>query len=172
MKHLFITLAIGFSAMATAQRATHEVKWNVVNTIALASVEVGYEYFLDDSQSVGVELHINDVFNWSVNRQAKDFDTNSIVGSYNFYTGQNASGVVISPQMKARFGSYQKTEGSPKIDMDSFMLGIGLGYKWNFHDKFTFGPHGFVGRNFSDDIRDEFDTPVEFGLGFSVGYRF
>lgn len=160
-------------AMTSAQQKKSEIKWNPVNTIAFGAVELGYEYFFDDSQSVGVELHINDVFNWAVNRQAKDFKTTSVVASYNFYTGSDqGSGIMISPQIKFRGGNYQETSDSPEIDMNSFLLGIGAGYKWNLNGSFVFGPYGMIGRNFSEEIRDEFGTPVEFSVGFSVGYRF
>lgn len=172
MKKLILTLCL-ISGLAHAQNK-HEVKWNVLNTITLASVEVGYEYFIDRSQSVGAELLINDVFNMSWNRQAKDFDTHSVQLSYNFYPDSkpDGAGFSVSPVMKVRFGSYQETDDSPKVDMDSFILGMGLGYKWTLEDKFTFGPYGMIGRNFSDEVREVFDTPVEFNLGFGVGYKF
>ncbi|WP_415582429.1 DUF3575 domain-containing protein [Flavobacterium longum] len=171
-KTIFVLLAC--CGMLHAQTNKHEIKWNVLNTITLASVEVGYEYFLDKSQSVGVELLLNDSFNMSWNRQAKDFKTNSIQLSYNFYTGKSddASGLVITPIAKFRFGTYQETDSSVEVDMDSFILGIGMGYKWNMSDKFTFGPYGMIGRNFSEEVRETFDNPVEFNVGFGVGYRF
>ncbi len=168
-KYLLSLLAAG--AMHAQEK--HEVKWNPVNTIAFGSVELGYEYFFDDSQSVGVELHINDVYNWAVGRQAKDFKSTSVVASYTFYTGSDVgSGVMITPQMKFRGGHYQKTSGSPEVSLNSFMLGIGAGYKWNLSGSFVFGPYGMIGRNFSQEIQDEFGTPVEFSVGFSVGLRF
>ena len=74
--------------------------------------------------------------------------------------------------VKFRTGNYQKSDLDPKIDMNSFILGIGGGYKWNFSDKFVFGPYVTIGRNFSSEVNDEFNTAIEFNAGFGVGYRF
>lgn len=172
MRNLLTAFLIAFGISNLAAQPKHEIKWNIGNTIILGSVEVGYEYLLDEHQSFGAELFINDSYNLSVGRQVKDFDTNSFQLSYNYYTGANNKEFVISPFVKFRTGEYQKTSLDPVIDMDSFILGIGAGYKWNMNDKFVFGPYFTVGRNFSDEINDEFDTPVEFTLGFGVGYRF
>ena len=169
MKKLLFSCLVLFGASAFAQ---HEVKWNIGNTIMHASVEVGYEYLIDNHQSVGAELLFNDVYNLRIGRQATDFDTNSFKISYNYYTGERNDEFVISPFLQARQGDYQKYTDSPKIDMDSFIVGIGLGYKWNINDKFVFGPYFTIGRNFSEEVNDEFNTPVEIGVGFGIGYRF
>lgn len=161
-----------FFALSAAAQAQHEIKWNIGNTILHASVEVGYEYLIDNHQSVGAELLFNDVYNLRIGRQAKDFDTNSLKVAYNYYTGERNDGFVISPFVQARVGEYQEYSDSKKIDMDSFIVGIGGGYKWNINDKFVFGPYFTVGRNFSEEVNDEFNTPVEFGVGFGIGYRF
>ncbi|HEY0046365.1 MAG TPA: DUF3575 domain-containing protein [Flavobacterium sp.] len=162
---------VGNSSVGLPQ---HEVKWNIANTIIFASFEVGYEYFLDGHQSVGAEFLINDVYNFSIGREVKDFDTNSFQLTYNYYTGAeaNGSGFVISPMIKFRTGEYQKTDADPVVDMNSFILGIGGGYKWNLNNKFVFGPYINIGRNFSDEVNDEFNIAVEFNAGFLVGYRF
>ncbi|HEX8268717.1 MAG TPA: DUF3575 domain-containing protein [Flavobacterium sp.] len=153
---------------------TSEVHWNIANTIALGSVEVGYEYFLDGHQSIGADVLINDVYNYSIGRQAKDFDTNSFQLSYNYYTSpdNNNSEWMITPFLKFRTGEYQKTASDPIIDMSAFILGIGGGYKWNLNDKFVFGPQISVARNFSQEVLDEFNVAVEFNAAFVVGYRF
>lgn len=152
----------------------NEVKWNIANTIAFGSVELGYEYFIDGNQSIGAEILINDAYNYGISRQYKDFDTNSFQVTYNYYTGSenNGSGFVISPMLKYRSGEYQKSDTDPIINMNSFILGIGGGYKWNLSNKFVFGPYINIGRNFSNEVNDEFNIAVEFNAGFSVGYRF
>ncbi len=173
MKHItLLFLVFNLFQMEAQELPKNEVKWNIAGTIVFASVEVGYEYFLDNHQSVGAEVLINDVYNFSAGRQVKDFNTNSIQFSYQYYTGDDASEFVISPMVKFRFGDYQKSADFPVIDMTSFILGIGLGYKWNLNDKFVFGPYATIGRNFSQTVNDEFDIPVEFTAGFGIGYRF
>ena len=173
MKNTIAILMIFLSILtANAQAKKHEVKWNIANTIIFASVEVGYEYFLDEHQSVGAEMMFNDTYNLSIGRQVKDFDTNSFQLSYNYYTGASNNEFVISPFLKFRMGEYQQTATDPVIDMDSFILGVGLGYKWNLNDKFVFGPYATIGRNFSEEVNDEFNVAVEFHAGFGIGYRF
>ena len=171
MKKLLILTLAAFSQMAHTQ-ARHEVKWNIANTIAFASVEVGYEYLIDENQSVGGEFLLNDMYNLSIGREVKDFKTNSFQATYSYYVNGHNSSFVISPLLKFRTGDYRKTPSDPKINMDSFILGIQLGYKWIFNDKFTFGPYASVGRNFSEEVNDEFDTAVEFHAGFGLGFRF
>ncbi|NMH26600.1 DUF3575 domain-containing protein [Flavobacterium silvaticum] len=169
-KTLFFSLFL--ITLGTYAQSKHEVKWNIANTIAFASAEIGYEYLFDENQSVGAELLINDTYNLSIGRQVKDFNTNSFQLTYSYYVNGHNSSFVISPMLKFRTGDYQKTASDPKIDMDSFILGIQMGYKWILNDKFTFGPYGSIGRNFSDKVNDEFDTAVEFHAGFGIGYRF
>jgi hypothetical protein len=157
-----------------AEIPKNEVKWNIGNTIAFGSIELGYEYFMDGSQSVGAEILMNDSYNYAVSRQYKDFDTHSFQLTYNYYMGSesNNSGLMLSPLLKYRFGSYQERESTPKINMNSLILGIGVGYKWNFSDKFVFGPYLNIGRNFSEKVNDEFSIAVEFNSGIGIGYRF
>jgi outer membrane autotransporter protein len=74
--------------------------------------------------------------------------------------------------VKFRVGEYQELTTTPVINMNSFILGAGVGYKWNLSNKFVFGPYANVGRNFSKEVNDEFNTAVEFNAGFGIGYRF
>ncbi|RYZ45694.1 MAG: DUF3575 domain-containing protein [Sphingobacteriales bacterium] len=171
MKKLLL-LALGLSGCCTSAQSSHEIKWNIGNTIGYASVEVGYEYLFDEHQSVGAEMLINDTFNMSIGRQAKDFSTNSFQLSYTYYVSGHSSGITISPLLKFRTGDYQKTPSDPEIDMNSFILGLQAGYKWILNDKFVFGPYANIGRNFSSEVNDEFNTAVEFHAGFGIGYRF
>lgn len=165
-------LALCLGAFSTQAQTSHEVKWNIGNTIAFASVEVGYEYLFDENQSVGAELLINDVYNMSIGRQVKDFKTNSFQLSYNYYVSGRQNSLVLSPLLKVRTGDYQKTPSDPKVDMTSFILGFQAGYKWILNDKFTVGPYASIGRNFSEEVNDEFNIAVEFHAGIGLGLRF
>lgn len=172
MKKLLLLALLSATFAGQAQESKHEFNWNIANTIIFASIEVGYEYLIDNHQSVGATMLFNDTYNMSFGREIKDFDTNSFRVSYNYYTGEQNDEFVISPFMKFRTGEYQKTESDPVVDMDSFILGIGGAYKWNFNNKFVFGPFVDLGRNFSSEVNDEFNAAVEFYMGFNVGYRF
>jgi len=189
MKKIYLLAVLLGSGFAAQAQAINEVKWNVFNTIAIKSVEVGYEHFIDLDQSVGVDLMINDRFSYypESKSKGKKFKTNSIAASYNFYfggnNGENGSGYSLSPFIKYRFGDYDENkwisqgDGIPDVlekkttDMNSIILGIGVGYKWVRNDAFAVQPFVNIGRNFSDDVNDRF-TAIEINAGVTVGYRF
>lgn len=175
-KILILGLLFLFSIGANAQYK-HEIKYNFLNTIIMGSAEIGYEHFIDADQSVGLDILINDRFSYYPEGGSKNkkFNTNSVMLSYNLYlsTMNNGSGYYLSPFIKYRFGDYQEIDNMVlvKTNMDSFILGLGTGYKWNFKDKLAVGPFVNVGRNFSNDVNDKFYA-VEFNAGVSLGYRF
>lgn len=159
----------------------NEVKLNIANTIAIASVEIGYERFLDDHQSLEVVFLINDRINYHSESGSRNFATNSYKLGYNYYLGEDyaASGLYLNPFLKYRAGEFtedRSSEMEPQLlenstDMNSFIIGLGAGYKWNFNDTFVLGPFVNIGRNFSDEVKERFSA-IEFNAGFNVGYRF
>ncbi|MGX7667369.1 autotransporter outer membrane beta-barrel domain-containing protein [Flavobacterium pedocola] len=180
MKKVLLFGALFLSLSSVKAQSKNEVKLNILNTIALASVEVGYERFLDSNQSIGVEILINDQFAYLLEKSGERFNTNSVLASYNFYFANNggkASGYYMYPFIKYRFGDFEEkktVEGAEitvKTDMDSFILGLGSGYKWVWNDKFAIGPYASIARNFSEDVNDKF-IAIEINAGFSIGYRF
>lgn len=183
-KYVYLAVSLlGFSSVKAQN--IHEVKWNILNTIVQKSVEVGYEHFIDADQSIGVDVLINDRFSYfgESNKQEKfkKFNTNSIALNYNFYfgssSGEHASGIYISPFMKYRFGDYEKDVNPmgyyqrATVKMNSFILGAGVGYKLVRNDAFTLAPYVNIGRNFSQEVIDEF-MGIEINAGLTIGYRF
>jgi len=182
MKKLLVCLillntALGFSQTAEKQ---NEIKLNIANTIAIASVEFGYERFLDYHQSVEGVILINDRINYHSESGSRDFQTNSFKLGYNYYFGEEyaASGLYVNPFLKYRTGEFSEevetasnNNARVSTDMNSFIIGIGGGFKWNFNDTFVLGPFINVGRNFSDEVKDRFSA-IEFNAGFNIGYRF
>ena len=55
--------------------------------------------------------------------------------------------------------------------MNSFIIGVGAGYKFVKNDAFTISPFVNIARNFSDDVIDEF-SGIELNAGINIGYRF
>lgn len=171
-----------FSSQA---QALNEVKWNVFNTIVNTSVELGYEHFIDKDQSIGVDLFINDRFSYAGENKNegkyKKFNTNSIAVNYNFYfggkDGEHASGFYATPFLKYRFGDYQHDKKINDVmtrvetDMNSFILGVGGGYKLVKNDAFTVSPFVNIGRDFSQKVVKQF-SGIEFNAGINIGYRF
>jgi hypothetical protein len=156
----------------------NEVKINIFNTITIASVEIGYEKFVGFNQSVEAELLFNDRVNYHAEKGARKFNTNSLKIGYNYYFGTThaGSGMYANPFFKYRFGNFEesaKTDPPSLIEtnMNGFIVGIGIGYKWNSNDKFVLGPYASIGRNFNEKVNDRF-AAIELQAGFSVGLRF
>lgn len=181
-------LAIGICALTTSvnaqAQALNEVELNIFNTIVNQSIEIGYEHFIDRDQSVGVDLLINDRFSYyGQNKKAdkfKQFNTNAIAVNYSFYFGGNddehASGMYVQPFMKYRFGDYEYADKNDNFqiketDMNSFILGVGVGYKLVKNDAFTVAPFVNIARNFKEEVADQF-MGVELNAGINIGYRF
>ncbi len=151
-----------------------EVKVNFLNTILLGSIEMGYEQFLAEDQSIGVEFHINDRFGYRSQNDSKSFNASAILASYNFYFEQVGQGrLYVFPFFKYRFGEFtENIDGAiARTDLNGAYLGLGAGYKWIFGDKFVMGPFANVSRGFSEEVNDRFSA-VEFKAGFTIGYRF
>ncbi|MGO1728453.1 MAG: autotransporter domain-containing protein [Flavobacteriaceae bacterium] len=185
MKKIILILSLVFlggkSVAQNTEFPKNEIKFNIANTIILASAEVGYERFIDRNQSLEVVALINDRINYHSESGSRNFKTNSFKVGYNYYfDNYNAgAGLYANPFIKYRFGDFEQDvilDGFPdpvtkKTDMDTFMVGIGAGYKWNFNDTFVLAPFASVARNFSDEVGDRFSN-VEFHAGLYVGYRF
>jgi len=170
----FLPVLLIFTSIYTADaQYKSEVKFNILNVLVLSSFEFGYEYFLDDNQSFGAEVHINDRFSYVEEKNNKKFDTNSVLINYNYYFSPEEKGsIYVFPFIKYRFGEHQdKRPEKTYTDMDAFIVGLGLGYKWAWNDKFAIAPYVSVARNFSDDVNDRF-TAIEPNAGLSVGFRF
>ena len=160
----------------------NEVKVNFLNIITLSSVEVGYERFFGNDQSVGFDLYINDRFSYFPEKGIKNkaFNTTSLGLSYNFYFSESkpGSGYYITPFFKYRFGNYTETRtdffGLPtpyKIGIDSPILGLGMGYKLVFAEKLTVSANASIARNFNRNLEIDFWT-IEPNASINVGYRF
>lgn len=186
MKRLALAVcALVGTANAQAQ-ALNEVELNIFNTIVNQSVEIGYEHFIDQDQSIGVDLLINDRFSYyGQNKKAnkfKQFNTNAIAVNYSFYfggkEGEHASGFYAQPFLKYRFGDYEHDVkinatdyARQTVDMNAFIIGVGAGYKLVKNDAFTVSPFVNIGRNFNEDVAKEF-MGVELNAGINIGYRF
>ncbi|PZD79042.1 autotransporter outer membrane beta-barrel domain-containing protein [Mesonia sp. K7] len=185
MKKLSLLLLAMFICNFTlAQVETYpqnEVKFNIANVMVVAAVEVGYERFVAFNQSVELVALINDRMNYHSESGSRKFNTNSFKLGYNYYFGRETagSGLYANPFLKYRTGDFEEqkdidNDGDREeviTDMNAFIIGIGAGYKWNFGDKFVFGPFVNIARNFSEETEARF-TAFEFNSGLFVGYRF
>lgn len=176
MKRSLLALGLLLGCLHGQAQTQNEIKVNILNTIILGSVEFGYERYIANDQSVAIDIFINDRFSYSEEkpRRGKEFNTNSVMLSYNFYLAEDrGSGIYFSPFFKYRFGDHEEVIEGIKVetDMNSAILGLGAGYKWAWRDKFTIAPYANIGRNFNEDVNERFSA-VEVNAGISVGYRF
>jgi hypothetical protein len=172
---LFVFLGlVNFAQSQSLENPRGEVRLNFLNTIIIGSVELGYEQFLAPDQSIGVELHINDRFNYRSAGSGRDFDATSILLSYNFYFAGDENGKLhISPFFKYRFGEFRESvdgAGPEVTNLNSGYIGLTGGYRWNYNN-FAFGPFASIARGFSSEVADRFSV-IEFRAGLNVGYRF
>lgn len=178
---LIFLLFVVKSGHSQAAEKNNEIKVNIANTIAIASAEFGYERLLDFHQSIEASFLINDRMNYHSEKGSRKFDTNSFKLGYNYYFGEEhaASGLYMNPFLKYRTGAFEENNNSldepaPNTiitDMNSFIIGIGTGYKWNFNNTFILSPFINIGRNFNEEVKERFSA-IEFNAGFNIGYRF
>ncbi len=184
MKKLIVSVFLIGGILGAKAQAVNEVKINILNTILIASAELGYEHFIDHNQSIGVDLNINDRFSYSHLGQSSrhgKFNTNSIALNYKYYFGDendsNGSGLNMIPFLKYRFGNFKEDKAIDgnveeiKTNMNSFIVGFGVGYKWIMSDSFAVEPFANIARNFSGAVNDRFSV-IEFNAGVNIGYRF
>jgi len=179
MKKMFLSIAMALVSLgAFAQTYKNEVKLNILNVIARPSIELGYEYYLDDNQSVDGELMILDKFSYWPKGDGK-FSATSIKVGYNYYfDSSDAVGFYINPFLKTRFGKYTEektkndnTKYDEETNLDAFIIGVGVGYTWVFNSKFVVAPYANIGRNFSSAVNERF-WAVEPNAGVRLGFRF
>ena len=85
------------SLSAFAQTYKNEAKLNILNVIAVPSIELGYEYYLDDNQSVDGEIFFIDRFSYFPKDGGK-FNATSFKVGYNYYfDSTDAVGIYLNP---------------------------------------------------------------------------
>jgi len=171
MKKMILSIAIALvSFSAFAQTYKNEVKLNILNVIVRPSIELGYEYYLDDNQSVDAEFMLLDRFSYWPKKGGK-FSATSFKVGYNYYfDSSDAVGFYINPFLKTRFGKYTK-DGEEDKNLNSFIIGVGVGYTWVFNSKFVVAPYANIARGFNNEVNKEY-LAVEPNAGVRLGFRF
>lgn len=171
MKKMILSIAIALVSFgAFAQTYKNEVKLNILNVIVRPSIELGYEYYLDDNQSVDAELMFLDRFSYWPKKGGK-FSATSFKVGYNYYfDSSDAVGFYINPFLKTRFGKYTKG-GEEDKNLNAFIIGVGVGYTWVFNSKFVVAPYANIARGFNNEVNKEY-LAVEPNAGVRLGFRF
>jgi len=177
MKRIFLLAAVLLvSIKGVAQNddfKKNQVNLNILNAIWLTSVEIGYERYVAPNQSVEGQIFFNDRFSVFPKRNGEKYNATSFSVGYNYYFDEDGgTGFYINPFMKVRSGSYKDKDGA-KTKLDSFILGIGGGYIWNYDDTFIIAPYANIGRNFGKEVNDNKKFwAVEPNFGIKIGYKF
>ena len=174
MKKMFLSIAMALVSLgAFAQTYKNEVKLNILNVIVRPSIELGYEYYLDDNQSVDAELMFLDKFSYWPKRSNK-FSATSFKVGYNYYfDSSDAVGFYLNPFLKTRFGKFTEEVNGLDVEtkLNAFIIGVGVGYTWVFNSKFVVAPYANIARGFNNEVNKEY-LAVEPNAGVRLGFRF
>lgn len=92
MKKIIVAaMLVFFSVKTFAQDRQHQVNLNILNAIWLASVEVGYEHFIAENQSIEGELFFNDRFS-VIPKGSGKYSATSVKVGYNYYFEEDGGG--------------------------------------------------------------------------------
>jgi hypothetical protein len=159
-----VLLAMNFAGIA---QNNQEIKIDIFDVLALKSLDISYEYIMNEESSVGISVLSN-------------FEKKSASFRY-------AQKLVVTPYYRQHlfqkdnvnfftefFGAVNTGDLEPDVlgDPDSytdFALGIGFGGKYYSENGFVVDFHAGIGRNlFNTDLSQEVVPRV----GISVGKRF
>jgi hypothetical protein len=175
---LIFTTFVSFSQEEESKKRSNEAKLNVFNALIFKSLDLTYEYLINDESAVGLSFMVN------LNDEFSDGPTYneeySITPYYrHFFSSKYAMGFFIEA-----FGMFNKQEiddyyyydyiEEPDITLrqsNNFALGFSLGGKFVSNKGFIFEFFGGIGRNLFTS--NDYDS-TEFvpRLGISLGYRF
>jgi len=169
-----------FSQEEESKKKSNEVKLNVFNALIFKSLDLTYEYLINDESAVGISFFVNLNDDYS---DGPTYNEEFAITPYyrHFFSRKYAMGFFIEA-----FGMYNKQEldeyyyyddyyfEEPDITpgaTNNFALGFSLGGKFVSSKGFIFEFFGGIGRNLftSNDLSNTEFVPR---LGISLGYRF
>lgn len=165
MKKLVLLFLLTLSLVCTAQQ---ELKLDIVDALALKTLDVSYEFYVNENSSLGVAALFNfegksSDFRYNEDRMITPFFRHyfSANGNWNFF-GELFFGI----------NSGEKEENTNNVttytDYTDGALGIGVGTKYVSEGGLIIDVHGGIGRNLFGS-----DSPVIVPrVGASIGYRF
>ena len=165
-KHLLI-LVLLISSFAHAQR---EIQLDLFDALALKTIEVSYEHYLNEQSSVGIAALLN------FEKFSADFKYNekrAITPFFrHYFTTENNWNFFGEGFFSLNFGEREikpiGTGNSTYEDYTDGALGVAAGTKYTSENGLTIAIYGGAGRNLFND-----DSPVVVPrVGVSVGWRF
>lgn len=162
----------------------YEITINAFELVAGGVLPISYERFIDDGQSVSLKAYFFD-------KAYADFgnSNNNVVSLqvyYNLYFSekkQNA-GFYFSPFLKYTKGNYVNSyyyfdyntnmgyTKSEKLNVNAAIAGFGIGYKYLWRKKLSFGLNIDLGRVLNEQNYYKEREVVQIRTGLNVGIRF
>lgn len=173
---LLLAISVCFAQEKESKKRVNEAKLNVFNALIFKSIDLTYEYLINDESAVGLSFMVN------LNDDYSDGPTYneeySITPYYrHFFSRKYAMGFFIEA-----FGMFNKQEvdeydyyfEEQVVNVgysNNFALGFSLGGKFVSSKGFVFEFFGGIGRNLfiSNSLNSTEFVPR---LGISLGYRF
>ena len=160
MKKVLFAVSLFATLFATAQK--HEVKVDLLDILALRSLDVAYEHPLNEEASIGLSVFVNFV------EKDKDFRYNEDFQLVPYFR-QNFSTVGSFDFFGEVFGSLNFGEDKNSEDYTDFALGLGAGLKRVSQNGYILEANIGVGRNlFNTDL----SPTIVPRFGISVGKQF
>lgn len=165
MKRLLIFLVFLTSISSYAQQ---ELKLDIADALALRTLDISYEFYVDDNSSLGISGLINfegrgSDFRYNEDRMITPFFRHyfSSTGDWNFF-GELFFGINSGEKEQDNNGITTYT------DYTDGALGVGVGTKYVSDGGLVIDVHGGLGRNLFGS-----DSPVLVPrVGVGIGYRF
>lgn len=161
MKKIVIATLLLVSSLVNAQQ---EVKVDILDALALKTLEVSYEYYTSNQSSVGVSA----LFNFE--KSSADFRYNEetmITPYFRHYFTDNRNWNYFGEVFVGINSGERNIAGEVKKYTDG-ALGIAIGSKYVSDGGFVVDVFGGLGRNMFNDISRSIVPRV----GINIGYRF
>ena len=164
MKKIFLLLTITISSFAQAQQ---EIKIDIFDALALKTIEVSYEHYLNDQSSVGISVLVN------FEKNSADFKYNekrAITPFYrHYFTTDSQWNFFGEGFFSLNFGETEISGVSNAYeDYTDGAFGVAVGTKYTTENGLTIDIYGGLGRNLFND-----NSPIIIPrVGVNVGYRF
>ena len=165
MKKILLVVSLFFTGFSFAQE---EVKLDIIDALALKTVEVSYEHYFTEQTSAGISA----LFNFE--NESSDFRYNEdrVITPFvrHYFSTESLWNFFGELFFAYNTGDEETTVNNIPVSTDysDGALGLAIGYKYISTGGFTVDIHGGLGRNLFND-----DSPVLVPrVGVNVGWQF
>ena len=161
MKKIVIATLLLVSSLVNAQQ---EVKIDLLDALALKTLEVSYEYYTSEQSSVGVSA----LFNFEKSSADFRYNEETMITPYFRHYFTNNRNWNYFGEVFAGINSGERNIDNEVKKYTDGALGIAIGSKYVSNGGFVVDVYGGLGRNMFSDISHSIVPRV----GINIGYRF